>query len=175
MDTSNYYLILVSLFIGYSLSLFCGPLIGNVIDAFWEMIPHEQRYLRYKIQTKYLGMAESLLYTIVFYFFLNDPKDLKELLLIPGAWLTLKTLPPVWEKKSEGRRFGDEKYNIFLIGSLLNIFVSFIGGIISFLFFNFCNFIILILILYLVPIFALIYIKKDLQNNSESRRKFRDR
>ncbi|MDQ5951808.1 MAG: hypothetical protein QG639_1089 [Patescibacteria group bacterium] len=109
--------------------------IGYVVKALWINAGRaSERLSRYDLQTSILGGIEGIMYFTVIYTVLvsySSNNDSINLLLIIGAWLTLKTLSSVWDKKGnrseceeknlEDKYWPGERFNIFLIGTSLNI------------------------------------------------------
>jgi len=127
--------------LGYIFSLYCSSQVGNLVKALWKNA-NLFRLERYNTQTSILGYTDVTFYFLVFSIIINS-NNIKELLFLVGAWLTLKSLPSIWKNKSEekyevcdlGRKpgTGGERYNIYLVGTLLSLLIAFVGSIVSFL------------------------------------------
>ncbi len=107
--------------------LFCiinSFFIGYVIEALW-FYSNLQRPKKYNVQTLILGTIEASIYFFLFYLFFNSLLSKQELLPIIGFWFSLKGASKIWELKSKKEETG-ERYNIFLIGNLMNVSSAFL-------------------------------------------------
>jgi hypothetical protein len=125
-------------FIGYLFALINSVyVIGGVVNALWCQAECEYRFKRFRLQTTILGILETSFYYWLFILTLQFSVFSATTLVPIGAWLTLKTLPKIWDAKSKQNKkyivnnlhdkyetWPGEKYNIFLIGNLLSIVSS---------------------------------------------------
>lgn len=131
----------IALFIGFTLTFVLNIRVGKLVRALWRNA-NIKRLSRYDTQTKLLGFNECILYFLIFSLLLkNELLDARgNLLMVLVAWLTFKTLPTVWASKmdtiSSTKRvnnkvtegLGSEKFNIYLIGTSLNLLIALAGA-----------------------------------------------
>lgn len=125
-------------FIFYLFAL-CGSWyrVGRIVSAMWKQAG-KTRPKSFVLQTGMLGLLETTAYFLILLIgFTQQEKSSSFSSLLPiGAWLTIKSFPSVWEKKfgqpdteeiSNTKGDGDkswpgQKYNIYLIGTLLSLY-----------------------------------------------------
>jgi hypothetical protein len=133
----------IKIILGYSYVIFLNFLVGKLVCKLWRNA-NMVRLSRYNIHTSLVGKIDSTIAFIIFYLLIveNGSNNFEGLMISLGGWLTLKTLPVVWKQKSswvypkvdssikEGS--GGERYNIYLIGTSLNVLAALLGAFLSY-------------------------------------------
>ena len=110
----------------------------NIISKLWKSA-NVFRLRRYDFQSGTLGLVDITFFYLAFSIvsFNIFPKISSEILLLVGGWITIKSLPAIWKSKVEQEYYpydkkripgtGGERYNIYLIGTALNIIIAING------------------------------------------------